>query len=120
MGLRVAHLQGKSPQLRATILVSAGSERSDSPSSGHGWGHAFGERRTRRTSGDVRHDRGAPRISAFYGIVIEMHFGDHAPPHFHARYSGEEATIVIATGDILDGSLPPRALRLVREWLSEP
>jgi hypothetical protein len=60
-----------------------------------------------------------PRISAFYGIVIEMYFGDHAPPHFHARYSGDEATIVIATGEILDGSLPPRALRLVREWLSE-
>jgi hypothetical protein len=61
-----------------------------------------------------------PRISAFYGIVIEMYFGDHAPPHFHARYSGDEATIVIATGEILDGSLPPRALRLVREWLSGP
>jgi hypothetical protein len=36
-----------------------------------------------------------PRIGAFYGIVIEMYFGDHAPPHFHARYSGDEATIVI-------------------------
>jgi hypothetical protein len=29
-----------------------------------------------------------PRISSFYGIVIEMYFGDHPPPHFHARYSG--------------------------------
>ena len=36
-----------------------------------------------------------PRISEFYGIVIEMYFADHAPPHFHARYSGEEATIVM-------------------------
>ena len=27
--------------------------------------------------------------------------------------------IVIATGEVLDGSLPPRALRLVREWLSD-
>jgi hypothetical protein len=48
-----------------------------------------------------------------------MYFGDHAPPHVHARYSGDEATIVIATGEILDGWLPPRALRLVRVWLSE-
>jgi hypothetical protein len=39
-----------------------------------------------------------PRISEFYGIVIEMYFADHAPPHFHARYSGEEALIVIETG----------------------
>jgi hypothetical protein len=30
-----------------------------------------------------------PRISAFYGIVIEMYFGDHPPPHFHARYGGD-------------------------------
>ena len=60
-----------------------------------------------------------PRISAFHGIVIEMYFGDHAPPHFRARYTGDEATIVIATGGILNGSLPPRALALVREWLSE-
>ena len=57
-----------------------------------------------------------PRISEFYGIVIEMYFADHAPPHFHA-HGGDEATIVIATGDVLAGSLPGRALRLVREGL---
>jgi len=39
-----------------------------------------------------------PRISSFFGIVIEMYFGDHPPPHFHARYSGESAKIEIATG----------------------
>jgi hypothetical protein len=60
-----------------------------------------------------------PRISEFYGIVIEMYFDDHPPPHFHARYSGDEATIVIATGEVLVGSLPGRALRLVREWLDQ-
>ena len=58
-----------------------------------------------------------PRISAFYGIGIEMYFGDHPPPHFHALYAGEEALIVIETGEVYAGSLPTRALRLVREWL---
>jgi hypothetical protein len=58
-----------------------------------------------------------PRISAFYGIVIEMYFGDHPPPHFHARYAGEMALIEIANGDVIRGSLPRHALRLVREWL---
>jgi hypothetical protein len=29
------------------------------------------------------------------------------------------ALIVIATGDVYAGSLPPRALRLVREWVEE-
>jgi hypothetical protein len=56
-----------------------------------------------------------PTISRFYGIVIRMYFADRAPPHFHAVYAGEEAVIVIATGDILRGDLPDRALRMVRE-----
>jgi hypothetical protein len=34
-----------------------------------------------------------PRISTFYGIVIAIYYDDHAPPHFHAIYSGEEAVV---------------------------
>ena len=60
-----------------------------------------------------------PRISSFFGIVIEMYFGDHPPPHFHARYSGEMAKIEITTGAVLAGSLSKRALRLVREWTEQ-
>jgi hypothetical protein len=67
----------------------------------------------------VRDDHVVPRISEFYGIVIEMYFADHPPPHFHARYSGDEALIVIETGEVFAGSLPGRALRLIREWLEE-
>lgn len=55
-----------------------------------------------------------PRISRFYGIVIERYCGDHPPPHFHARCSGESAKIAIATGELLAGSFSNRALRLVR------
>jgi hypothetical protein len=57
-----------------------------------------------------------PRISTFYGIVVTMYSSDHAPPHFHARYGEYEAKIMIDTGDLLAGQLPPRAARLVREW----
>ena len=57
-----------------------------------------------------------PRISAFYGIVIAMYFDDHPPPHFHAKYGECEAQVLIATGEILHGSLPRRALKLVQEW----
>ena len=57
-----------------------------------------------------------PTISAFYGIVIAMFFNDHDPPHFHARYAEDRARIAIATGQPLDGDLPPRATRLVKEW----
>jgi len=59
-----------------------------------------------------------PTISRFYGIVIRMYFADHAPPHFHAVYAGEEAVIAIATLEVLRGALPDRALRMVREWAS--
>jgi hypothetical protein len=57
-----------------------------------------------------------PRISAFYGIVITMYWRDHPPPHFHATYAGHVVEIEVESLDVLDGWLPPRALRLVREW----
>lgn len=60
-----------------------------------------------------------PRISTFFGIAIEMYYGDHPPPHFHARHGDEVAKIEIATGAVSRGSLSPRALRLVREWVDE-
>jgi hypothetical protein len=56
-----------------------------------------------------------PRISQFYGITVLMFFGDHEPPHFHARYAGHAAKYRL-DGELLDGSLPRRANRLVREW----
>jgi hypothetical protein len=59
-----------------------------------------------------------PTISRFYGIVIRMYFSDHAPPHFHAVYADQEAVIAIASGAVLRGVLPDRALRMVREWAS--
>jgi len=42
-----------------------------------------------------------PRISSFYGITVLMFFGDHNPPHFHARYSGHDARIAL-DGTVLD------------------
>jgi len=57
-----------------------------------------------------------PTISEFFGIVILMFFDDHAPPHFHARYGGDEVVIRINQVGVLRGKLPPRALSLVIEW----
>lgn len=59
-----------------------------------------------------------PRISAFYGIVIAMHYGDHAPPHFHARYGEHEAQVLIATTELHAGELPRHAQYLVAEWVA--
>jgi hypothetical protein len=57
-----------------------------------------------------------PEISRFYGIVVQMYFGDHPPPHFHVRYMGHTAKVDIETLAVLDGRLPARALGLVTEW----
>ena len=45
-----------------------------------------------------------------------MYYNDHAPPHFHAEYAGNEATFVIESLAILHGDLPRRARALVLEW----
>lgn len=60
--------------------------------------------------------RQVPRISSFYGIVIAMYYREHGMPHFHALYGEHKASISIPSLDLLGGSLPPQALRLVKRW----
>ncbi len=60
-----------------------------------------------------------PTISAFYGVLIQMFWSDHAPPHFHALYAEFEALIDIRTLEVIRGKLPRRALMLVLEWAAQ-
>lgn len=60
-----------------------------------------------------------PTISVFYGIVIQMFWQDHAPPHFHALYAEHEALIDLRNLGVMRGSLPRRAMALVLEWAAE-
>ena len=60
-----------------------------------------------------------PTISRFYGILIQMYFGDHLPPHFHALYAEFEALIDIQTFEVIRGDLPRRAMALVLEWAQQ-
>jgi hypothetical protein len=57
-----------------------------------------------------------PVVSRFFGIAIVFYWEDHLPPHFHAKYSGDEALVNIRTGEVLRGSISRRALSLVNEW----
>jgi len=41
---------------------------------------------------------------------------EHGVPHFHALYGEYNAVFSISTLDLLEGDLPDRAVRLVREW----
>lgn len=45
-----------------------------------------------------------------------MNYNDHVPPHFHARYGGDQAIIAIETLRVLGGRLSPRVMGLVVEW----
>jgi hypothetical protein len=56
-----------------------------------------------------------PQISRFFGIVIAMYHDDHQPPHFHARYAGNEIQVGITDGRV-KGEFPTRAKALVLEW----
>ena len=57
-----------------------------------------------------------PTISAFYGMIIRMYHRDHAPPHFHVYYQGNEAKIDIEKLELMTGRLPRRDLGLVLDW----
>lgn len=58
-----------------------------------------------------------PEISRFFGIIITMFYGDHDPPHFHVFYEGEKSKINILTGEVMEGNISRRALRLVQDWI---
>lgn len=57
-----------------------------------------------------------PTISFFYGILIQMFWQDHAPPHFHVKYGEYKATFDIRGLRVLEGKLPTQALRMVTAW----
>ena len=59
-----------------------------------------------------------PEISRFYGIVIQIYYADHAPPHFHAKYGGHSALFDIDRLAVIRGELPARAHGMVVEWAS--
>ena len=56
-----------------------------------------------------------PVISRFFGIVIYLYWKDHSPPHFHAKYQGQEIIMEIKSGKV-EGHLSKRALKMINEW----
>lgn len=62
-----------------------------------------------------------PVVARFFGIVVKMYFSqsEHGVPHFHAIYGEYNAVFDIQTLEMLEGDLPARAQRLVREWSAQ-
>ena len=62
-----------------------------------------------------------PTISMFYGIIIYMYFFDnkrHHTPHVHAEYAEHTAVLSIGEGEVLDGHLPKKQLKMVQAWIA--
>ena len=62
-----------------------------------------------------------PTISMFYGIIVYMYCFDnkkHKKPHIHVKYAEHNASIYIPDGDLLDGKLPPKQLKILRAWVA--
>lgn len=59
-----------------------------------------------------------PVVARFYGVVIKMYFSqsEHGTSHFHAIYGEYNAVFDIQTLEMIEGDLPVRAQRLVKEW----
>ena len=57
-----------------------------------------------------------PTISMFRGIKVYINYSDHAPPHFHAVYGGEECCVLIEELELLEGSLPKKQLKMLLGW----
>ena len=57
-----------------------------------------------------------PELCRFNGIVIQMYWGDHGPPHFHAVFGSINASYDIETLERRAGILPNRQHVLVTRW----
>ena len=61
-----------------------------------------------------------PTISMFYGILVSMYALDiekHHAPHVHARYDEFRVVLGVPEGELLEGSLPARQMKLVQAWI---
>lgn len=61
-----------------------------------------------------------PTISMFYGIIIYMFSFDdkkHHLPHIHAHYGEYSAILSIDEGEVIEGDLPKKKLKLVQAWI---
>jgi len=62
-----------------------------------------------------------PTISMFYGILVSIYALDtqkHHCPHIHIRYAEFRASIEIPNGNVLEGTLPAKQMKLVQAWIA--
>ena len=61
-----------------------------------------------------------PVISMFYGIIVRMYYFDnqkHKLPHIHVEYQDYSVVLSIPDGEVLEGKLPNKKMKLVLAWI---
>lgn len=70
--------------------------------------------------GIIREGKGMPALSMFFGIIVRMQSekgGRHNKPHIHAIYGNEEVVVGI-DGEVLEGKLPNKQMKLLLAWMA--
>jgi hypothetical protein len=60
-----------------------------------------------------------PALSMFYGIIVYMYNekgNKHNKPHIHAVYQDNEVSVTLE-GEVLQGSIPRKKMKLLDAWL---
>lgn len=57
-----------------------------------------------------------PTICYFRGIKIYINWSEHNPPHFHAKYGGQEVTVLINEIEVMEGEIPSKQLKMLLGW----
>lgn len=61
----------------------------------------------------------APLLIDKDGVSVHVQSREHLPPHIHVFSGDDEALVDIRTGEIFEGYLSGKRLRIVQEWLAE-
>lgn len=60
-----------------------------------------------------------PTIAQFNGVKVVMRLRnkEHNPPHIHAIYQGFEASFLLDSGELLNGSFPQRQQTMMKLFI---
>ena len=56
------------------------------------------------------------RVDGVEDIIITINPREHAPPHFHIKGGGTNASLLISDGSLLDGHVLSNHTKLIRWW----
>ncbi|CAN7517182.1 DUF4160 domain-containing protein [Pseudoduganella sp. LjRoot289] len=61
-----------------------------------------------------------PTIAMFCGMIVRMYFLDikhHHEPHIHVQHQDQQCVLLIPSGRLKEGTLPPKRLGQLQKWI---